>query len=55
MACRREEIGNPFMDGIIHAAGRAVEFSFEDLLLVLVVNREGKISLADWTAENIHQ
>jgi hypothetical protein len=55
LTCRGKEIGNPLMDGIFHAACSTAEFSLKDLLLVLLVNMEREISLADRAAENIHQ
>jgi len=55
MTCRWEKIGNPLGDGILHPAGGATEFSFEDLLLRLIVNLEREIALADRAAENSHQ
>ena len=55
MTCGREEVGNPLMDGVLYPAGGAPEFPFEDLLLVLLINMEREISLADRAAENIHQ
>jgi hypothetical protein len=55
MACRWEEIGNPLVDGIHHAAGSAEEFSLKNFLLVFLVNMEREISLTDRAAENIHQ
>jgi hypothetical protein len=55
MTCGREEIGNPLVDGILHPAGRAADYPLENLLLVLLVNMDREISLADRTAENIHK
>ena len=55
MTCRREEIGDTLMDGIFCPAGNTPEFPFEDLLLILLINMEREISLADRAAENIHQ
>jgi hypothetical protein len=55
MACEREEIGNPIVDGILHPAGSTAEYPLENLLLVLLANMEREISLADRTAENIHK
>jgi hypothetical protein len=55
MACGREEIGNPLVNGILHPAGSAADYPLENLLLVLLVNMECEISLAYRTAENIHK
>jgi hypothetical protein len=55
MPCGGEEVGNPLVDGIVHPAGSTAEFPFEDLLLILLVDMEREIPLADGTAENIHQ
>jgi len=55
MACGGKEVRYPFMDGVIHPAGGTAEGAFENLLLVLLVNMEGQISLADGAAEDIHQ
>jgi hypothetical protein len=55
LACGGEEIGDPLKNGILHLAGSAAEFPFEDLLLVLLVDMEREISLTDRAAENIHQ
>jgi hypothetical protein len=55
MTCRREEIGDPFMDGILYLAGGAPESAFEDLLLILRINMKREISLADRAAENVHK
>jgi hypothetical protein len=55
MSCGREEIGDPLVDGVPDAAGRTAQFPFKNLLLVLLVDVERQISLADRTAENIHQ
>jgi hypothetical protein len=43
------------VDGISRLAGSAAEFSFENLLLVLRIDMEREIPLADRTAKNIHQ
>jgi hypothetical protein len=43
------------MDGIFCPAGSAAKFSFEDLLLVLLIDMECEVSFADGTAENIHK
>jgi len=55
MVCRGEKIGNPLVDEILHPAGSATEFSLENLLLVLRISMERELSLADRTAQNIHQ
>jgi len=55
LTCRGKEIGNPLMDGILHPAGSAAEFALENLLLVLLVDMEREITLADRAAENIHK
>jgi hypothetical protein len=43
------------MDGILHPAGSAAQFPLEYLLLILLINMKGEISLADRAAENIHK
>jgi hypothetical protein len=55
LTCRREEIGNPLVDGVPLLAGSAMEFSLKNLLLVLLDHVEQEISFADRTAENIHE
>jgi hypothetical protein len=55
MTCRRKEIGDPLVDRVLYAAGRTAQFPFENLLFVLDIDVERQISLADRTAENIHQ
>jgi hypothetical protein len=55
MVCRGEKIGNPLVDGILYPAGSATEFSLENLLLVLCISMQCELSLADRTAQNIHQ
>jgi hypothetical protein len=55
MTCGRKEIGDPFVDGVLHTAGCTAQFTFKNLLLVLLIDVERQISLADRTAENIHQ
>jgi len=54
LTCRRKKIRNPLMDGILHPAGCAAEFSLENLLLILLIDMEREIPLADRAAENIH-
>jgi hypothetical protein len=55
MARGRKEIRDSLVDRILDPAGSAPEFSFKDLLLVLLVHLERQISFADRAAENIHK
>jgi hypothetical protein len=55
MTCGWKEIRDPLMDGVLDAAGSTAQFPFKNLLFVLLVDMECQISLADRTAENIHQ
>jgi hypothetical protein len=43
------------MDGIVHPAGGTMKFAFQDLFFVFLLNPECKVSLADRTAENVHE
>lgn len=43
------------MDGIFYVAGGTVESAIEDLFFIFILNPESKISLADRTAEDIHE
>ena len=52
VCCPGEEIGNPFLNGIVNAAGCTIESSFEDFNFVLLSDTELEIALADRAAEN---
>lgn len=52
VCCPGEEVGNPFLYGIVNAAGCTIEPSFEDFDFVLLSDTELEIALADRTAEN---
>lgn len=52
VCCPGEEIGNPFLDGVLDAACCTVQTSFQDFCFVLLINMELEIALADRAAEN---
>jgi hypothetical protein len=43
------------MDWIVHTTGSTIQAAFKDLRIVLYICTQHKISLADRTAENIHE
>jgi len=50
-----EKVGDPVVDWILYPAGRAAEFPFKNLLVVLLVNMDREIALADRAADNIQK
>jgi hypothetical protein len=43
------------MDGIIHPAGSTVEFPFENLFCVFLLDPEGEVALTDRATKDIHE
>jgi DUF917 family protein len=49
-----QEIGDAFIDGIVHPACGTMQSSFQNLFLILFGDREDEVAFADGTTENIH-
>jgi len=50
-----QEIGDAFVDGIIHMACSTMQSAFQNLFVILFGDGKDEIALADGATENIHQ
>jgi hypothetical protein len=55
LVCTGEEIGDSFMNRIIHLTGSTVEIALEDFFFVFSLYPKVKIALADRATEDIHE